>query len=171
MEKEEKSLEDSIAEIIDEKYDHMVATNQKKWEFSPQTFSGYIAVITILIGAAWTFSDFRVSINDIITRQNLLSERIIGAEKRISDLDTNGSRNLLGINPTIKNLQDQVDDLKEATKDLNSSLLQHNEAMMDLYRKDVSDGKRDFKIPKNAPKYHLNSLEPDKSFGLTSRGQ
>jgi hypothetical protein len=124
------------------------------WALTPQFITSIIGVIGLITAFFWTVADFRIEIRDLDTRMDVISKSIENLDKRFIELDMGGSRKLLASDIVVKQLQDRVKELEESTHDLNRALLQHNEAMVDLYTKDMSDGKRDFKIPKTAPKFH-----------------
>lgn len=132
----------------------MAESNGNHWAITPQFVTSVIGVIALITAFFWTVADFRISLTEISNRVNTVRERLDESDKKLASLDAGGSRKLLASELIINQLQTRIKELEETTNDLNRALLQHNEAMFDLYRKDLSDGKRDFKIPKDAPKFH-----------------
>jgi hypothetical protein len=132
-------------QVFAEQYRELME-KKSAWSFTPQAVSTYMAVFGLVIGAAWTFSDFRVTLNDLQTRTTNLSERMNMIDKRESDFDTkidnrisaidnNGTRQLVGTDAQLKAMKDQVDSLKDAIESVNGAIMQHNESIYDLYRK------------------------------------
>jgi hypothetical protein len=142
----DEAIEALVRQKCDAHADRIASDNRKAWSFTPQVVTTYIAVMSILVGAAWTFSDFRVTLNDIQARQTNMTERITQVEKRheemlmamqkrIENIDTNGTRQLIGTDAEIRSLKNQVEGIKEALDSVNGAIQQHNESMYDLYRK------------------------------------
>jgi hypothetical protein len=117
------------------RYNRENEASKSAWSFTPQTVSTYLAVFGIVIGAAWTFSDFRVTLNDLVSRQTAFAERMTQLDIKINNIDTNGTRQLIGEGVAVKALKEQVEELKDAVDSVNGAIQQHNESMYDLYRK------------------------------------
>jgi len=139
-----EELDKIIEGLVNEKCDKHAAEQREKtaaaWSFTPQTISGYIAIGTIILGAMWTFSDFRVTLNDMTTRQTNLTERINQIDRRVDELDRGGSRPMVVLEQRIKILSDQFDEVHDALESVNGAIRQHNEAEYEMWRK-VNPGK------------------------------
>ena len=148
-------LDSVIRKLVYEKCEEHAKTMASPWALSPQTIPGYITVITILVGIAIAYSDFKVNMSDLASRLTTQSERMTTLDKRIDDLNDRGSRPVLSVEADVKNLKDQFDSLKDALDSVNGAIQQHNESMYDLYKKTNPK----IPIPPHHP-YKLNYVEP-----------
>lgn len=105
------------------------------WGFTPQAISTIIAALTVITGFFWTVSDFRVNLTDQSLRITTFGQRIAEIEKRLSDLDVNGTRGQMVNDIIVKNLREDLNELRETTKNLNEALMHHNDLMMQMYGK------------------------------------
>ena len=119
---------------------------KENWNLTPQTITAIVSILGMLGATFWTLSDFRITLANIDQRLIIQSQRMTEYEKRLDDFDRNGTRGSSATDFTVKSLQKQIDDLREKTQDMDRALIQHNESMMELYKKDLSDGKRDFRV-------------------------
>ena len=164
MAMEPEELDEAIKEIVVEKYSKERQATPSPWAFSAQTLPGYVALITFLLGLIYAYSDFKVSLNDVSNRLATQSERMALLDKRLYEMDERGSRPVLATDIQLKNLKEQFDALKENVESLQGAIVQHNESMYDLYRKQNPG--------KPFPRHHqlrLN-LTPDSKTSLTDRG-
>lgn len=128
--------EDNFEEWGGEERRHTVE-KRSQWDFSPQTVSTILGVLSILGASVWGFSNVRVTLETLNQRMNIMSERMNDSDKRLTEIDLHGSRPLATTEATIKNLQDEIDDLKQTTKELTSSFIQHNDMTVDLYKRSI----------------------------------
>jgi archaellum component FlaC len=128
--------QDAAIEELMEEVNHNRRKTDSPWSFTPQVASLLLAVATVLMGAFWTVSDFRVTMSDQSTRITMLSQRITDFERKLNDIDLGGTRGSIATDAVVKNLQKQIDDLENSTQSLSNALVQHNRVMDELVKKE-----------------------------------
>lgn len=108
-EEERQEYQDNVDDIP-----YSRRTEDRTWGFTPQSITALVGILGMLTATFWTLSDFRITVANIEQKLNTHSERMVDYDRRLNDLDKNGSRALSVTESELKSLQKEVEDLKDA---------------------------------------------------------
>lgn len=97
--------------------DHNRRSSDHGWGLTPQSTTAFIGILGMLAATFWTLSDYRITVSNMEQRLNAHSERMADYERRLSDIDKNGTRGLATTELNLKALQKEVDDLVDILKE------------------------------------------------------
>lgn len=96
---------------------HNRRTQDQTWGLTPQSITAFIGVLGMLGATFWTLSEYRITVSNMEQRLNAHSERMADYERRLSDMDKNGTRGLANTEFNIRSLQKEFDDLMDILKE------------------------------------------------------
>jgi len=80
-----------------------------------------VAVAGLVTSFFWTLSDFKVKDTELSTRLLVIEKNVEIVQKQLSDIDRYGSRNMGGIETTLKETRQQVEELRKAIEETRRS--------------------------------------------------